>query len=60
MKDDIGVIHKPCGHGRGVNEMSILPHTPYLVKWSLKGEWGQKYSKNLWIHGCPIAPDSYV
>ena len=30
--------HKPCEHGRGGgNQMSILPHKPYLVKLSTKG-----------------------
>ena len=27
------IIHKPCGHGRrGVYQMPILQHKPYLVK----------------------------
>ena len=36
-----GVIHKPCGQGRGRggggdSQMSVLLHKNYLVKWSTK------------------------
>ena len=24
-----GVIHKPCRHGSGINQMTLLPHKPY-------------------------------
>ena len=57
-KEYIGGIHKPCGHdrGRGVFQMSILLHKPYLVKWSTKGEGGSKMFKNLstWFMDDPL------
>ena len=48
---------EPCGHGRGegVSQMSMLLHKPYLVKWSTKGEGGQKSPKKLstWFMDAP-------
>ena len=41
----LGVIHKPCGkfRGRGVCQMTILYHKPYLVKVTNKVGGGQKF-----------------
>ena len=41
--------------GRGVNQMSILLHKPYLVKGSTKGERGQKYPKTC-LYGLWMTP----
>ena len=54
----IGGIHKPCGHyrGRGIYQMSILLHKPYLVKLSTKGGKVSKCPKicphGLWMNPC--------
>ena len=40
---------------RGVCQMSILLHKPYLVKWPTKGEGGQKCPKNC-PHGLWMVP----
>ena len=54
----MGVIHKPCGHGRGrgVYEMSKLLRKPYLVKRSTKGEGGQNVQNSVhMVYGRPLS-----
>ena len=42
----LGVIHKPCGHGK-VCQMTILLHKPYLYcKMVHKGEGAKNVQKN--------------
>ena len=54
-------IHKPrwqCSWGgRGVSQMTILLHKPYLVKVTTKGEGGQKYPK-IWPRGLWMTPNA--
>lgn len=42
-----GVIHKPRGQlrGDGISQMTILLHTPYLIKVTTKGGEGQNTQK---------------
>ena len=55
-ESSLGVIHKPRGHGGGgVSQMSVLLHELYSVKWSTKGEVGQKCPKNC-PHGLWMVP----
>ena len=52
--------HKPRGQlggERGVSQMTILLHKPYLVKVTTKGGGGSKISKNLttWFMDDPFS-----
>ena len=49
------INHVDMEGGRGVSQMSMLLHKPYLVKWSAKGEGGQKSPKNC-PHGLWMPP----
>ena len=54
----LGDIHKPRGQlrWRGVSQMTILLHKPYLVKATTKGGGGgQKYPK-FWPRGLWMIP----
>ena len=48
------INHVDMEGGRGVSQMSMLLHKPYLVKWSTKGEGVTNIQKTVhMVYGCP-------